>query len=248
MQINLTINLERDELATLVGLLGIKSLDFQPSMLRRGPGGAVAAETAPDASRGANMPAPTETPVLAPVAPATDEGDSAPTTDAIISSALAAHGLAPLGESPRPQAPAPGILGWAPAATPTMPGQVGEPASTATDATLTPPTVPQRRTGRPSKQAPTKRPGLLPGDEEQPGRLAFADFDKLVRSEMKRLSMDGRMPNHRLWNDERNVLLPTMAGVFLRYDVTNFIDLAEKLRMQPPLSALGSNGVKVAAP
>lgn len=203
MQINLTINLEPEELATLVGLLGIKSLDFQ------------AAETALEASRGVNIPAPTETPVLAPVAPATGEAGSAPDTATIISSALAAHGLAPLGE-------------WAPVAT------------------LNPPTVP-RRTGRPPKQAPTKRPGLLPGDEEQPGRLAFADFDKLVRSEMKRLSMDGRMPNHRLWNDERNVLLPTMAGVMLRYDCNNLIDLAKRLDMQPPLSAV-SNGVKVAAP
>lgn len=210
MQINLTINLERDELATLVGLLGIKSLDFQ------------AAETAPDASRGANMPAPTETPVLAPVAPvapATDEGNSAPDAETepmatFITNTLAAHGLVPLDE-------------WAPAATP---------AGSATDATLTPPTVP-RRAGRPAK-----RPG--DADPSQPGRLPFADFDKLVRSEMKRLSMDGRMPNHRLWNDERNVLLPTMAGVMLRYDCNNLIDLAGKLDMLPPLSALNGQGYR----
>lgn len=223
MQINLTINLEPDELAMLIKLLGWGASGAAPSMLRRGPGGAVAAETAPDASRGANMPAPTETPVLAPVASATQEAGSAPDTATVISSALAAHGLAPLGE-------------WTTAATP---------VGAATDATLTPSTVP-RRAGRPSKQAPTKRPALMPGEEEPsaPGRLPFDQFDKLVRSEMKRLSMDGRMPNHRLWNDERNVLLPTMARVMLRYGCNNLIDLAAKLDMLPPLSALNGQGYR----
>lgn len=227
MQINLSIQLEPDELAMLIKLLGAAPLAPQPneypqgnslSMLRRGPGGAVAAETAPDAPRGVNIPAPTETPVLAPVAPATDE---AGTTLDPLATLATANGLAPLGE-------------WTPVA----------------EAAAHPPVTTHRRAGRPSKQPPAKRPALMPGEEEPsaPGRLPFDQFDKLVRSEMKRLSMDGRMPNHRLWNDERNVLLPTMTGVMLRYGCNNLIDLAAKLDMLPPLSALGSNGVKVAAP
>lgn len=227
MQINLTINLEPDELAMLIKLLGWGASGAAPSMMRRGPGGAVAAETAPDASRGANIPAPTGTPVLAPVAPATDEAGTPPDPLATLATA---NGLAPLGESPS----SPGILGWTPVA----------------EAAAHPPVTTHRRAGRPSKQPPAKRPALMPGEEEPsaPGRLPFDQFDKLVRSEMKRLSMDGRMPNHRLWNDERNVLLPTMAAVLYRYGVTTLVDLAKRLDMQPPLSALGSNGVKVAAP
>lgn len=86
-----------------------------------------------------------------------------------------------------------------------------------------------------------KRPALLPGEVEMPevGRLPFDQFDMLCRAEMKRLSMDKRMPNYSLWNSERDVRLPTMAGVLSRYGVTNLPDLAEQLEMLPPLSATG---------
>lgn len=199
MQINLTINLEPDELATLIKLLGAAPLAPR------------AAETALDASRDPELPVPTGTPVLPPVAPATQEASRAPDAESepmttFIGNTLAAHDLVALDE-------------WTPVAT-------------------------QQPTAKPTKRAPAKRPAISPGEEEKPGRLPFDQFDKLVRSEMKRLGMDGRMPNHRLWNDERNVQLPTMAGVMLRYGCNNLIDLAEKLDVLPPLSALNGVGYR----
>jgi len=96
--------------------------------------------------------------------------------------------------------------------------------------------------GHKPKTPVTKRPAILPGETQLPevGRLPFAQFDELCRAEMKRLSMDKRMPNYSLWNSERDVRLPTMAGVLSRYGVTNLPDLAEKLGMLPPLSATGA--------
>jgi len=223
MQINLSINIDPEELARLFGLIGFKSLDFQ------------APQTAPDAARGINLPAPTSTPVLPANAPATQEAGATPDAaetepmPTFISNTLAAHGLVPLDE-------------WVPAATP---------AGSATDATLTPPTVP-RRVGRSLKQAPAKRPGLLPGEQEPtPGkrtgdRLPFDQFDQMVRAEMKRLSMDRRIPSYRLWDTERDSRLPTLGGVILRYGCTNLVDFAEKIDMLPPLSALSRNGKVVA--
>ena len=68
-------------------------------------------------------------------------------------------------------------------------------------------------------------------------RLKFDEFDKLVRSEMKRLSVDGKhMPGHRLWEEDRDKRLPTLGAVLQRYDVSTLASLAEKLDMSPPLS------------
>ena len=48
--------------------------------------------------------------------------------------------------------------------------------------------------------------------------IRFEEFDQLVRKEMKRLSKDGRLPGHKLWNDERKAPLPTLGAVMLRYE------------------------------
>jgi len=66
--------------------------------------------------------------------------------------------------------------------------------------------------------------------------IPFAEFDKLVRTEMKRLAMDGRLPGHKLWDSERRPPLPTLGAVILRYRADGLIGLAEMLGLQPPLS------------
>lgn len=143
-------------------------------------------------------------------------------------------------------------------ATQTAPDAIQGPELPATTSTpvlpaIAPATQEAEATPRPTKTkstkpAPSKRPALLPADQEPPkrvmsgDRLSFAEFDPLVRSEMKRLSMDGRMPGHKLWDQERDPRLPTLAAVLYRYSVSTLVDLAEKLDMQPSLSALVSNG------
>lgn len=82
-------------------------------------------------------------------------------------------------------------------------------------------------------------PGRLPdsGDPPHPSsRLPFAEFDRLVRKEMKRLAMDGRLPGHKLWDNERTQPLPTLAAVILRYRADGLVGLAEMLGFEPPLS------------
>lgn len=237
MQINLTltVNLEPTELTPIVAaFLG----QFHQMASQ-------ATQTAPDAIQGPELPATTSTPVLPAIAPATDEASSAPDAptepmSTFIHNTLAAHGLVP--------------LDWTSAA--------AAPADSATEATLNPPAVPPsipagtqpRRVGRSSKPAPAKRPGLLPGEKEPShlgkrtgDRLPFDQFDQMVRAEMKRLSMDRRIPSYRLWDTERDSRLPTLGGVIQRYGCTNLVDFAEKIDMLPPLSALGSNGVKAVA-
>lgn len=71
-------------------------------------------------------------------------------------------------------------------------------------------------------------------------RLPFDQLDPLVRSEMKRLSMDGRMPNHKLWDSERDPALPTLAAIILRYKCKGLADLADLMGLEPPLTALGN--------
>lgn len=68
---------------------------------------------------------------------------------------------------------------------------------------------------------------------ESSKRIKFEDFDKLVRLEMKRLNMDGRMPSMALWDSERKPPLPTMGAVMARYGVTRIAELAGKLDMPP---------------
>lgn len=100
------------------------------------------------------------------------------------------------------------------------------------------------------KRPPEKRPAMLPGEVEKPARmtsdrLPFAEFDQLVRTEMKRLSLDRRMPGHKFWDGERDKRLPTLGAVLYRYNVTTLADLADRLDLLPPLSV--TPGVKVAA-
>jgi hypothetical protein len=109
---------------------------------------------------------------------------------------------------------------------------------TATDAPTTP---------TPKKANPAKRTARLAGSlgglpepkqrNMTTARLPFDELDGLVRSEMKRLSMDKRMPGHTLWNAERDPRLPTLTAICYRYNVSNIVELAEKLEMLPPLSA-----------
>lgn len=105
-------------------------------------------------------------------------------------------------------------------------------------APVLPPVFPATTNGNGNDHA--GEPGDVPTDANDPphpsNRLPFAEFDKLVRAEMKRLSMDGRLPGHKLWNNERNPHLPTLAAVLLRYGVTTLSDLAPKFGLQPPLS------------
>jgi len=71
-------------------------------------------------------------------------------------------------------------------------------------------------------------------------RLPFEEFDKLVRSEMKRLApVPGTMPGHALWNEMRDPQLPTMGAVVSRYDCTDLKGLAALLNLTPPISKPG---------
>lgn len=102
-------------------------------------------------------------------------------------------------------------------------------------------TQPERK----SKPTAEKRPAEEVGQTEKrnyPSRLEFGLFDTLVRSEMKRLSMDRRIPSHSLWNAERDQRLPTLTAICQRYDAPNLVALAAKLDMLPPLSALNGQG------
>lgn len=67
-------------------------------------------------------------------------------------------------------------------------------------------------------------------------------FDSLVRNEMRRLSVDRRMPGTALWNNERDCRLPTMAGLVAAYDVADVKELATKLGMPAPLSTMAAGG------
>lgn len=81
--------------------------------------------------------------------------------------------------------------------------------------------------GKPTKQPRNTRP-------REP--LPFAEFDMLVGKELKRLSVDGRIPNAGLWDEQRDPRLPTYVAVMQRYGCTNLTSFAEKMGMQPPLS------------
>lgn len=98
------------------------------------------------------------------------------------------------------------------------------------------------------KSAPVVRPALIKSEPKLPAvvgkserkqsgdRLPFESFDVLVRSEMRRLSMDKRMPGFKLWDDQRDKRLPTLGAVMARYGKSRLGDLAEVLGMQPPLT------------
>ena len=184
MQININIQLDPGELADLVRsfaalITPIKAIPPEPPTMP------------PNALLRPDTPAPTSTPVLPAIAPATE----------------ATGAIAPLGE-------------WTPVAT-----------------------QPERK----SKPTAEKRPAEEVGQTEKrnyPSRLEFGLFDILVRSEMKRLSLDRRIPSHSLWNAERDQRLPTLTAICQRYDAPNLVALAAKLDMLPPLSALSGQGYR----
>lgn len=82
-------------------------------------------------------------------------------------------------------------------------------------------------------QPPTNgaSPGMPPGLHPLP----FDEFDELCRREMKRLSMDGRLPGRKLWDAERDKRLPTLDAVRMRYHAPTLADLAQELGLEPPL-------------
>jgi hypothetical protein len=145
--------------------------------------------------------------------------------------------------TPRPpKTPAPG-------GTPVLPPVF--PATTNGDSTQQTPTAvqPQRREEREEKSnsavsLASSAPLRLSESSDPPhpsNRLSFAEFDKLVRAEMKRLAMDDRLPGHKLWDSERKPPLPTLGAVILRYKADGLVGLAEMLGLEPPLSVKEKN-------
>lgn len=65
--------------------------------------------------------------------------------------------------------------------------------------------------------------------------LPFPEFDALCRKELKRLSLDRRLPGRRLWDEERDKRLPTLDAVRMRYRCATMEQLAEELGFAPPL-------------
>ena len=91
-----------------------------------------------------------------------------------------------------------------------------------------------------AEEAPKTEEPTAPTPEAPKKRLPFEEFDKLVRSEMKRLApVPGTMPGHALWNELRDPQLPTMGGVISRYDCTDLKGLEVLLNLNPPISKPG---------
>lgn len=84
-----------------------------------------------------------------------------------------------------------------------------------------------------TNEAETPKPAKRPRSGD---RLPFAEFDTLVGKELKRLSVDGRIPTAGLWDEQRDRRLPMYNAVMQRYGCTNLATFAEKMGMQPPLS------------
>lgn len=117
-----------------------------------------------------------------------------------------------------------------------------EPLAAAVGVMLSPvgPVVPVKKvTAAPAKRgavvAPPTKVAEVEAAEVSSKSIRFEEFDQLVRKEMKRLSMDGRLPGHKLWNDQRQAPLPTLGAVMLRYECKSLEDLAAKLGYQAPL-------------
>ena len=97
-----------------------------------------------------------------------------------------------------------------------------------------------------AEEAPKTEEPTAPTPEAPKKRLPFEEFDKLVRSEMKRLApVPGTMPGHALWNEMRDPQLPTMGGVISRYDCIDLKGLATLLNLTPPISKPGPQGQKL---
>jgi len=64
-------------------------------------------------------------------------------------------------------------------------------------------------------------------------------FHALVCDEMRRLSVNDRMPTKAIWNNERDPRLPTIAKVLRAYTAENMLQLASFLEMRPPVEEIG---------
>lgn len=67
--------------------------------------------------------------------------------------------------------------------------------------------------------------------------LPYDEFEQLARAEMKRLSLDGRMPSRVLWDAERDQRLPTFEAVRSRFQCATVAELADELELLPPIHA-----------
>ena len=75
------------------------------------------------------------------------------------------------------------------------------------------------------------------GDSKRGKVLPYDEFEKLARAEMKRLSLDGRMPSRVLWDAERDQRLPTFEAVRSRFQCATVAELADELELLPPIHA-----------
>lgn len=95
---------------------------------------------------------------------------------------------------------------------------------------------------QPSPEIATIAPATQEGEERPAKRnkrlvptLPWDEYDKLVRREMKRLSLDKRLPGRKLWDEQRDRRLPTLDAVRMRYKCSTLAQLAEELGMDAPL-------------
>lgn len=98
---------------------------------------------------------------------------------------------------------------------------------------------------QPTQNAVKAAPAAIAKHNKRPvPPLPFAEFDVLCRAEMKRLSLDKRLPGRKLWDEERDRRLPTLDAVRMRYKCATLEQLAEELGFMPPLrrSELPANG------
>lgn len=68
----------------------------------------------------------------------------------------------------------------------------------------------------------------------KPAGLTFEEYDRLVRAEMKRLSLGGVMPGYTYWEKARDPRLPTLLAIIRRYGFSNPAQLAEHLGYLAP--------------
>jgi len=130
------------------------------------------------------------------------------------------------------------------AAAPAPDTTASEPLPPASDSTEPPPAqLNGHAASENAEESPKPAEPTTPTPEAPKKRLPFEEFDKLVRSEMKRLApVPGTMPGHALWNEMRDSQLPTMGGVISRYDCTDLKGLAALLNLAPPIIKPGPVG------
>jgi len=83
----------------------------------------------------------------------------------------------------------------------------------------------------------TPEPAAPATHRERNQQRDFLQFDRLVRAEMGRLAVDGRMPSGPRWNAERDPQLPSMSSVYGRYKrrtgIASMSDLARHFGLKP---------------